>query len=111
MEQYSFKEQIAIMHKAKEVIAITGAGTINALFMEPEGILIDIPHRDYITKDQYKFHFYKMCNIINIEYAVFFADSIKDPEVDHYSKQDLIFNPTEFLSFYKKYISNDTIDR
>lgn len=111
MEDFSFKEQIAIMYKAREVIAITGAGTINALFMEPGGVLIDIPHRDYITKDQYKFHFYKMCNIVNVDYAVFFADRINDPQVDHYSKQNLIFNPQEFLDFYRKFISNDSTNR
>jgi len=108
MEMYSFKEQIAIMHKAKEVVAITGAGTINALFMKSGGVLIDIPHKDYILKDQYKFHFYKMCNIVNIDYAVFFANRIDDPAVDHYSKQNLIFKKDEFLDFYMTYISNDT---
>jgi len=106
MENYSFKEQIAIMHKAKEVIAITGAGTINALFMQPGSLLIDIPHRDYITRDQYKFHFFKLCNIVNIDYAVFFADRIDDPDVDHYSKQNLIFDEVAFNEFYTKFVSS-----
>ena len=106
MEDFSFKEQIAIMNKAKEVVAITGAGTINALFMESGGLLIDIPHRDYITKSQYKFHFFKMCNIINVNYSVFFADRVDDPNVDHYSKQNLIFEKDEFFKFYREIKEN-----
>jgi len=101
MENYTFFEQIAIMKKARYVFAITGAGTINALFMQKNGHLFDVPHRDYITRSQYKFHFFKLCNILNIDYSALFHDRMDDPAVDHYSLQNLIFDVkgvSEYLS-------------
>lgn len=104
MEDFTFFEQIAIMQKAKNVIAITGAGTINILFMEKKGNLIDLPHKDYITKSQYKFHFFKLCNILDIGYSVLFQDRINDPNVDHYSKQNLLFDKKEVTEYITKNI-------
>lgn len=100
MEDYSFFEQIAIMRKAKCLITITGAGTINAFFMNEDAHLIDLPHKDYITKSQYKFHFYKLCNILGIRYSALFLEREDNPDVWHYSLQNLYFDEkkiTEYL--------------
>jgi len=104
MEDHSFFEQIAIMKKARYVFAITGAGTINVLFMQKNGHLFDVPHRDYITRSQYKFHFFKLCNILNIDYSALFHDRMDDPAVDHYSKQNLIFNTHGVSEYLTKHI-------
>ncbi|HQN17019.1 MAG TPA: glycosyltransferase family 61 protein [Bacteroidales bacterium] len=104
MEDFSFFEQIAIMKNARYVFAITGAGTINVMFMQQNGHLFDIPHRDYITRPQYKFHFYKLCQILNIDYSVLFHDRVDDPAVDHYSKQNLIFDVSRVTEYLKQHI-------
>lgn len=104
MEDHTFFEQIAIMKKARYVFAITGAGTINVLFMQKNGHLFDVPHRDYITRSQYKFHFFKLCNILNIDYSALFHDRVDDPAVDHYSKQNLIFDANGVSEYLSKII-------
>ena len=70
--------------------AITGAGLINILFMERGGKFLDLTNEQYKRKSQYKFHFFKLCNILNIKYAVTFLDSDNDPAIDHWSNQDII---------------------
>ncbi len=104
MEDHTFFEQIAIMKKARYVFAITGAGTINVLFMQKNGHLFDVPHKDYITRSQYKFHFFKLCNILNIDYSALFHDRVDDPAVDHYSKQNLIFDANGVSEYLSKII-------
>lgn len=102
LEELPFKEQIATLRDAQEMLAITGAGTINAMFMPPESTLFDITNQDYLHRKQYKFHFFKMCTFLNIRYAVLFAQPERDPLVDHYSKQNLIFDPEAFSIMYKQ---------
>ncbi len=90
MEELSFFEQIALMRQTKLMTAITGAGLINILFMERGGKFLDLTNEQYKRKSQYKFHFFKLCNILNIKYAVTFLDSDNDPAIDHWSNQDII---------------------
>lgn len=102
MEDYSFFEQIAIMQKAKYLITITGAGTINTLFMPKNSHLIDLPHKDYITKSQYKFHFYKLCNVLGISYSAIFLERENNPDVWHYSLQNLYFDENAIKDYLQK---------
>lgn len=102
MEDYSFFEQIAIMQKAKYLITITGAGTINTLFMPKDSHLIDLPHKDYITKSQYKFHFYKLCNVLGISYSAIFLERENRPDVWHYSLQNLYFDENAIKDYLQK---------
>jgi hypothetical protein len=102
LEELPFKSQIATLRDARELVGITGAGTINAMFMPQEATLYDITNQDYLHRKQYKFHFFKMCNMLNIRYAVLFAQPERDPLVDHYSKQNLIFDPEAFSTMYKQ---------
>lgn len=99
MEDYSFFEQIAIMQKAKFLFTITGAGTINAFFMPPQSHLIDVPHKDYITNPHYKFHFKKLCNILDIQYSVLFLERENKPDLWHYSLQNLYFDDKKISTY------------
>lgn len=92
MENYSFFQQIAIMQNAKNVAAMTGAGLINLLFKQEGGSFLDITNKEYINRSQYKFHYYKLCNILNIKYGVVFCDHENSPLADHYSNQNLTFD-------------------
>ena len=90
MEELSFFVQIALMRKTKLMTAITGAGLINILFMERDGKFLDLTNDEYKRKSQYKFHFFKLCNLLNIKYAVSFLGTTSYPEIDHWSNQDMI---------------------
>jgi len=105
MENLSFFDQIATMREARDLITITGAGTINAIFMQTKGNLIDLPHRDYITLSQYKFHFFKLCNVLKINYSVFFLDRENNPNIDHYSKQNLYFDSDGITNHINTYLN------
>jgi capsular polysaccharide biosynthesis protein len=100
MEELSFKEQIALARDAEEMIAITGAGTINALFMKPNSVLMDLTNTAYLKKKQYKFHYFKLCNILKIKYAVLFCQAENNPTLKHYSMQNLILNTQNFDHLY-----------
>ena len=72
--------------------AITGAGLINILFMKEGGAFLDLTNEAYKTKKQYRFHYFKLCNLLNIDYAVSFFKHLNDDDVDHYSNQNLILD-------------------
>ena len=92
MEDFSFFDQIAIMQNATNITALTGAGLINILFKKEQGSFLDLTNKEYIHKSQYKFHYYKLCNILNIKYGVTFYEHENSLLVDHYSNQNLIFD-------------------
>jgi hypothetical protein len=90
MEELSFFEQIALMRQTKYMTAMTGAGLINILFMQSGGGFLDLTNEEYKHKSQYKFHYFKLCNILNIDYAVSFFNSELDSMIDHWSNQNLV---------------------
>ena len=92
MEKITFFEQIALMKQTKYMTAITGAGLINILFMKEGGAFLDLTNEAYKTKKQYRFHYFKLCNLLNIDYAVSFFKHLNDDDVDHYSNQNLILD-------------------
>ena len=92
MEELSFFEQIALMRQTNLMTAITGAGLINILFMERGGKFLDLTNKEYKRKSQYKFHFFKLCNILKVKYAVSFFSTENDKEVEHWSNQNLNVN-------------------
>ena len=99
MEELSFFEQIALMRQTNVLTAITGAGLINILFMKKNGSFLDLTNDEYKRKSQYKFHFFKLCNILKVNYAVSFFKTENDDEVEHWSNQNLIYD--------EKLIGND----
>ncbi len=92
MEELSFFEQIALMRRSHSAAAITGAGLVNLLFKSTGGVFWDLTNEAYLTQSQYKFHYFKLCNILKIQYGVSFFPHESDPTCDHYSNQNLIYN-------------------
>lgn len=92
MEELSFFKQIALMRQTKVLTAITGAGLINILFMKKEGGFLDLTNEEYKRKKQYKFHFFKLCNILHVKYAISFFKPENIEGVDHWSNQNLNVN-------------------
>ena len=90
MEELTFFDQIALMRQTKFMTAMTGAGLINILFMKQGGGFLDLTNQEYKYKSQYKFHYFKLCNILGIDYAVNFFQSEKNQNIDHWSNQNLI---------------------
>jgi len=84
-ENHSFFEQIHIMNNANNVLSITGAGVTNVLFKKPGGCFIDMPNEQYKDYKLYKFHFWKLCCILGIDYIAQFC---KNPEFESQEKND-----------------------
>lgn len=106
MEHLSFFQQIQLMKKTKYLAGLTGAGHINILFMKEGGGFLDLSNDKYKSKTQYKFHFFKLCNILNIGYSICFFKSENAPNIDHWSNQNLIANLGEIESELKKLIEH-----
>jgi len=90
MENLSFREQIALISGTAFLTGITGAGLINIHFLNPDSIFLDLSNKDYLHKDFYKFHYFKLCNILNVKYALSFFEHENSPEVSFYGMQNLI---------------------
>jgi hypothetical protein len=101
MEELSFFEQIALMRQTKYMTAMTGAGLINILFMQSGGGFLDLTNEEYKHKSQYKFHYFKLCNILKINYGVSFFKSLNDHTVDHYSNQNLLLDENQLINDIK----------
>jgi capsular polysaccharide biosynthesis protein len=102
MEELSFRDQISLMSNSKNTAAITGAGLVNLLFKKTGGAFVDFTNLEYLSKDQYKFHYLKLCNILGIDYNVCFFEHENSTDVDHYSNQNLIFNDKEVKKILDK---------
>lgn len=94
MEELSFFNQVELMSGTEQFAAMTGAGHINALFMNEGGKFYDLTNIDYITLSQYKFHYAKLCNVLNLDYHVVFFEPDRNSNADHYSNNDLIWEPS-----------------
>jgi capsular polysaccharide biosynthesis protein len=90
MEELDFFSQVRLMRDTRLLAGITGAGHINIMFMQQHGGFLDLTNKDYVTKSQYKFHYFKLCNLLEINYAVSFFEHENAPDADHYSNQNLI---------------------
>ena len=90
MEDYSFFEQVYLMMNAKVTCGITGAGHINAMFMPKGSYFFDFTNQGYKNSKIYKFHYYKLCNIVHVNYLVQFFNFKEKPEIKKFSQQPLI---------------------
>lgn len=109
MEELTFFEQIALMRRSHAVAAITGAGLVNLIFKSMGGAFWDLTNEAYLTQHQYKFHYFKLCNILRIQYGVSFFPHELDPTCDHYSNQNLIFDQAllqETFSYFTDFSLN-----
>ena len=90
MENLSLYQQIALMQHTKVLVGMTGAGLINIMFLSDNSGFLDLTNELYKTRDQYKFHYFKLCNQLEIEYGVCFFAPENEPSIDHWSNQNLV---------------------
>jgi len=105
MSKLSIFEQVSLMNNTKNLVSITGAGMANFIFLNKNSSVIDLTNVKYLQHKQYKFHFWKLCNILNIRYFVQFCEHENDPNVPRYSLQNLMVD-TQMLEDNLKIIIN-----
>lgn len=86
----SLYDQITTVNSAKSVISITGAGLTNIMFMKSGSRFLDMTNKQYLHKRKYRFHYWKLCNIVNAGYLVQFCEHENDPTASNYTNQNLI---------------------
>lgn len=89
-DKLSLFEQIELMARSKSVVSITGAGLTNIMFMNKGSRFLDVTNREYLYRRKYKFHYWKLCNIVASGYLVQFCDHENDPTASNYTNQNLI---------------------
>ena len=89
MEELTFFDQVSLMSKTELLASITGAGLINVWFMMENGGVLDLANEEYEHKDKYKFHYFKLCNVLSIDYALSFQKNTSDKQLAYYNR-DLI---------------------
>jgi capsular polysaccharide biosynthesis protein len=90
MEEMSFKEQIAVMYNSKIAAGITGAGLVNLMFMKEGSTFFDLTNIGYLSSKIYKFHYFKLANILKINYAVQFFKYEEIIEIKKFTQKPLI---------------------
>jgi hypothetical protein len=71
-EDFSFWDQVALMHHAKTFVSIHGAGFSNCLFMQPGSCVLELVNQAYADQE-YKFPFWKLANAAQLKYFVQFG--------------------------------------
>jgi hypothetical protein len=72
-EDYSFWDQVALMHNAKSFVSIHGAGFSNCLFMQPKSAVMELINKAYADLE-YKFPFWKLACAAELNYFVQFGN-------------------------------------
>jgi len=86
----SMFEQINIIHKAQNVVSITGAGMSNFTFLSPGASVLDFTNEKYLSHKKYKFHYWKLSNIVEADYYVQFCPHTNHNHIPRFSLQNLI---------------------
>ncbi|MFO7868419.1 MAG: glycosyltransferase family 61 protein [Bacteroidales bacterium] len=89
-------EQAQLMQEASHVVSITGAGMANFMFLSENAHVFDVTNEKYMHHKKYKFHFWKLCNIVGARYITQFCTYENNPEVPRFSLQNLIPDISEF---------------
>lgn len=89
MEELPFREQVQRIFGAKGIAGITGAGLINSMFLPKGSFLWDLSNSQYKSTSRYKFHFFKMCNMLGVHYGLSFFNPVFTPGADHYTSNNL----------------------
>lgn len=92
MEELTFVQQVSLMQNTRHLTGLTGAGIINAHFLPEGSAFLDLSNVNYLKHDYYKFHFFKLCNIIKASYGIVFFEHAHDPSIDFYAMQNLIMD-------------------
>ena len=84
-EDYSIFEQVYLMKHAECLVSMHGAGLTNAMFMSPKSSVLEIsPVIE--NKDLFRFPFWRISSILEIDYYIQFASTINNHEDDFYSR-------------------------
>jgi len=103
-EDYSVFEQIAIMQRVKVLITLHGAGLTNTIFMTAGSKVMELsPIID--EKSQFRFPFWRICNLLNISYYIQFCQTKDKGENDIYTR-DLTVNMLTFVTKCEEMLSN-----
>jgi capsular polysaccharide biosynthesis protein len=89
MEELPFREQVQRICTARGIAGITGAGLINTMFLPNGSFLWDLSNSQYKTTSRYKFHFFKLCNMLGLNYGLTFFNPVQTPGADHYTSNNL----------------------
>jgi hypothetical protein len=84
-EDHSVFEQIAMMRRAKVVISLHGAGLTNTIFIGSGSSVLELsPIPD--KESQFRFPFWRICDLLKINYQIQFCKTIDKGETDIYTR-------------------------
>jgi hypothetical protein len=78
------------MYNSKIAAGITGAGLVNLMFMKEGSTFFDLTNIGYLSSKIYKFHYFKLANILKINYAVQFFKYEEIIEIKKFTQKPLI---------------------
>ncbi len=96
MSSLTIFEQAQLMQQTSHIVSITGAGMANFMFLSKGVNVFDVTNIRYMHHKKYKFHFWKLCNIIGANYITQFCEHENNPNVPRFSLQNLIPEMKEF---------------
>jgi capsular polysaccharide biosynthesis protein len=103
-EDYSILEQIFIMQHAEIVVSMHGAGLTNAIFLNPKSRFLELSPEIQNPK-LFRFPFWRIASILNIDYYIQFCKTINQGESDFYSRNievDLVQFKKNIVDLQKK---------
>ena len=95
MEEFGFFDQVKKMNEAYCVMGISGAGHTNIHWMQKDANFLDITAKMNLDTGKYKVHFYKLAQIIGVNYFFQVAHNVPKDNVPYYN-QNIDFDKTEF---------------
>ena len=103
-EDYTITEQVALMQNTEILISMHGAGLTNTLFLNPKSRLFELTPSVEFQK-QFRFPFWRIASLLNIDYYVQFCKTIDQGEDDFYSR-NLVVDMDEFKKNIEKLLVN-----
>ena len=84
-EDYTILEQVFLMQNVEVLVSMHGAGLTNVLFMNPHSKLLEFTPIVEQNK-QFRFPFWRISSILELDYYVQFSKTIDTGEIDLYSR-------------------------
>jgi hypothetical protein len=66
-EDFSFWEQVAMMHGASHFVSLHGAGFANIIFMQTKNIVLELINKTY-AENEYKMQYWRLSNACGLNY-------------------------------------------